>query len=243
VKHFSNQNWYELLEVSTDATADDIGRAVKRMSQTFSDDNNALYGLVEADEVQMLRQRIKQASLTLLNAPARAAYDRSLGIMDMREPAPLMLVRTSPTETLPGNATPMLLTEVFQEKSSQFSALHRPSGDISGTQGEVRNHIDDVNQALPATADVPAPVTQVSDADISGAMLAKVRTAMGLTLKQLAERTKISVKHLEHIEQQQFGQLPANVYLKGMLMSLSRELKLDGLQVTRNYLAAMGRSR
>jgi cytoskeletal protein RodZ len=42
--------------------------------------------------------------------------------------------------------------------------------------------------------------------------------------------------HLENIEADRFGALPAPVYLRGILMSLARELRLDGQKVARSYL-------
>jgi cytoskeletal protein RodZ len=59
----------------------------------------------------------------------------------------------------------------------------------------------------------------------------------GLTLLQLGERTRIGVKHLENVEADRYDALPAAVYLRGILMSVARELGLDGLRVSKSYLA------
>lgn len=72
--------------------------------------------------------------------------------------------------------------------------------------------------------------------EINGDLLKQVRLARGLSLTQVADRTRISVKHLENIEGDRYDALPAGVYLRGMLMSLARELGLDGLRVSRSYL-------
>jgi cytoskeletal protein RodZ len=53
---------------------------------------------------------------------------------------------------------------------------------------------------------------------------------------QLSERTKVTRHHLENIEADRFKALPAPVYLRGILMSLARELRLDGQKVARSYL-------
>jgi cytoskeletal protein RodZ len=70
-----------------------------------------------------------------------------------------------------------------------------------------------------------------------GALLKRVREARGLSLQILSERTRIGVRHLENVEADRYAQLPAVVYLRGMLMSLSRELGIDGLKVSKSYLA------
>ncbi|MBK9517400.1 MAG: helix-turn-helix domain-containing protein [Anaeromyxobacter sp.] len=67
-------------------------------------------------------------------------------------------------------------------------------------------------------------------------MLRQVREARGLTLPQLSERTKVTRHHLENIEAEKFAALPAGVYLRGILLSLARELRLDGQRVARSYL-------
>jgi len=56
----------------------------------------------------------------------------------------------------------------------------------------------------------------------------------------VAERTRITRHHLENIEQDRFPALPAPVYLRGIIMSLARELRLDGQKVARSYLDRMG---
>jgi cytoskeletal protein RodZ len=71
---------------------------------------------------------------------------------------------------------------------------------------------------------------------INGDLLKQVRMAKGLSLIQVAERTRIGVKHLENVEGDRYDALPAAVYLRGILMNLARELGLDGLRVSKSYL-------
>jgi hypothetical protein len=70
----------------------------------------------------------------------------------------------------------------------------------------------------------------------TGEVLRQIREARGITLPQLAERTKVTRHHIENIEADRYGLLPAPVYLRGILMSLARELRLDGQKVARSYL-------
>jgi cytoskeletal protein RodZ len=86
-----------------------------------------------------------------------------------------------------------------------------------------------------------APQPEVPEGSAwSGELLRRVREARGLTLQQLAERTRITRHHLENIEQDRFKALPAPVYLRGIILSLARELRLDGQKVARAYLDRMG---
>ena len=70
----------------------------------------------------------------------------------------------------------------------------------------------------------------------SGEQIRKAREARGLTIAQLAERTRITRHHIENVEADRFEKLPAAVYLRGIVMSLARELRLDGQKVARSYL-------
>jgi hypothetical protein len=74
---------------------------------------------------------------------------------------------------------------------------------------------------------------------VTGDALRRVREAHGLSLKELEGRTKIGHWHLDNIEREKFSALPAQVYLRGFLMSLARELKLDPVRVSKSYLEQM----
>ncbi len=82
----------------------------------------------------------------------------------------------------------------------------------------------------------PRPYEIPEGVEINGDLLKQVRMAKGLSLVQVADRTRIGVKHLENVEGDRYDALPAAVYLRGILMNLARELGLDGLRVSRSYL-------
>ncbi|SDE45181.1 helix-turn-helix domain-containing protein [Myxococcus virescens] len=83
----------------------------------------------------------------------------------------------------------------------------------------------------PRIPDIP------SDAEFNGELLRQVREARGVTLQQVADRTRITRMHLENVEADRYNLLPPSVYLRGILMSLARELGLDPLRVSKSYLA------
>jgi cytoskeletal protein RodZ len=61
---------------------------------------------------------------------------------------------------------------------------------------------------------------------------------------QLSDRTKLSRQHIEFVEAERFADLPVAVYLRGIVMCIARELRLDGQKVARSYLErAAGNSR
>jgi cytoskeletal protein RodZ len=85
----------------------------------------------------------------------------------------------------------------------------------------------------------PRDVLVPEGAAWTGEMLRRVREARGLTIAQVSERTKVTRHHLENLENDRFERLPAPVYLRGILLSVARELRLDGPRVARSYLERM----
>jgi hypothetical protein len=80
-----------------------------------------------------------------------------------------------------------------------------------------------------------------ADAEFNGELLRLVRESYGLSLQQVAERTRITRIHLENVEADRYDKLPATVYLRGILMNLARELRLDPARVSKTYLLAAQR--
>ncbi|ATB32974.1 helix-turn-helix domain-containing protein [Melittangium boletus] len=95
---------------------------------------------------------------------------------------------------------------------------------------QVAMKVRDSRTRLKTIVDVPA------DAEFNGELLRKVREGRSVSLQLLAERTRISVRHVENIEADRYDVLPASVYLRGILMSIARELGLDPLRVSRSYM-------
>ena len=89
----------------------------------------------------------------------------------------------------------------------------------------------------PIPSSVPAaPPAPVEGTTWSGEVLRQIREARGISLQQVSERTKVTRHHIENIEADRFELLPAAVYLRGILLSIARELRLDGQKVARSYL-------
>ena len=71
----------------------------------------------------------------------------------------------------------------------------------------------------------------------NGELLRQLREARGLSLQLLSDRTRISRAHLENVEADRYPLLPPTVYLRGILVSLARELRVEPQWVARSYLA------
>ncbi|HET7753653.1 MAG TPA: helix-turn-helix transcriptional regulator, partial [Anaeromyxobacteraceae bacterium] len=162
----------------------------------------------------------------------------------------LPLARIEPVVRLVGPTAPaamaerpILLTEVVVPPAVERTAHAAPP-----TVAEPTAHAAPPAAPEP-TADVAPPTAGEGSADAaprefvppsdgrwSGDALRAARESAGFTLTQLADRTKVTRYHLEHIEGELYDRLPSYVYLRGILLTVARELRLDGNRVARSYL-------
>ncbi len=73
-----------------------------------------------------------------------------------------------------------------------------------------------------------------------GRELKQVREKIGLELQTVSKETKISLKILECLEDENYEKLPPLVYLKGFLKSYAQCLGLDPQKVVEGYIQSMG---
>jgi flagellar biosynthesis protein FlhG len=76
-----------------------------------------------------------------------------------------------------------------------------------------------------------------ASAEITGAFLRKVRELRGLELNDISQRTKISERYLRALEEEQFSEMPAAVYVRGYVTEYARALRLDPQRAAESYLA------
>lgn len=90
----------------------------------------------------------------------------------------------------------------------------------------------------PATLAVRPPMPEISPAtEFSGPLLRQIREAIGVELREIAERSKIGMAYLHALEGEVFAKLPAAVYVRGFLAQYARALGLDAERVKQTYLA------
>jgi cytoskeletal protein RodZ len=70
-----------------------------------------------------------------------------------------------------------------------------------------------------------------------GAMLRSARERRGLSLDELAYRTKISVRVLRSIESNAFDRVPQGIFTRGYLRAYAQEVGLDPTATVEQYLA------
>jgi cytoskeleton protein RodZ len=71
-----------------------------------------------------------------------------------------------------------------------------------------------------------------------GERLRREREMRGITLDEIAESTKISRRHLESLEKEDFDSLPGGIFNRGFVRAYARYLGIDEEQAVADYAAA-----
>ncbi|HEY5950173.1 MAG TPA: helix-turn-helix domain-containing protein [Kofleriaceae bacterium] len=89
----------------------------------------------------------------------------------------------------------------------------------------------------PATLTIRPPMPDIHPrTEFSGPLLRQIREAVGVELREIAEKSKIGMAYLQALEGEVFTKLPAPVYVRGFLAEYARALGLDAERVKQTYL-------
>lgn len=79
------------------------------------------------------------------------------------------------------------------------------------------------------------PAVERPDADVGG-RLRRAREARGMSLREIADTTKLSVAALEALEKNDISRLPGGIFSRAFVRSYAAEVGLDTEQVVRDFL-------
>ena len=230
IKRIEDLNYYELLEVSPRATSQEIHKAYERVRRVYEPNSIALYSLFSPEETAAITQRIEEAYRTLVYERNRKLYDESLrGQKD--ELPDLPPLPSDPANQPRQDQLPFPSEPVYQPRPVQ-PALTLPSEN---------RYVSMQEQLVPPPAPpktVHEPVTPVSQfiADFTGPAIKMLREQHGLTLRNIAEMTKVGTRYLECIEDELYDRLPARAYTRGFLMLYAKALGCDPGRMASDYL-------
>lgn len=72
--------------------------------------------------------------------------------------------------------------------------------------------------------------------EYTGPALREIRETLGLDIREISLRTKVSHTNLHFVEAENYAHLPAQVYLKGFVSEYAKCLGLDALRVLEDYV-------
>jgi len=152
-----------------------------------------------------------------------------------RRPEPVPFHRSEGGETTANLRRP---------ETSEPRVVPLPSRVEAPTPEPVLRVVDGSRSSAPVVM-MPSRKKQVSAEDIarlvdqlgySGALLKQVREARGMTLQEVSDTTRISVKYLEAIEGDHYDHLPSATFVRGYVREMARLLELDDESVVAGYM-------
>jgi len=78
MKHFQNQNHYDMLEVAPHATDQEIREAFERLKQVYTPNSPGVHDLFTPEELNVIRSQVEEAYRVLSDPRYRLEYDLML---------------------------------------------------------------------------------------------------------------------------------------------------------------------
>jgi curved DNA-binding protein CbpA len=225
---------YELLEVKRHATIGEVDRAYRIAEQTYAEGSLALYSVFENRDAAAIRERLDEAFRVLSDPDLRGAYDQ-----ENPEAAPQF---ASPSAS-PGS--PASFGNRGEEQVVMFGdplpidAAWAPEGLTSDHPLQPLSGFDPIEQ-LGAQDEAVEEFDALEDdgrGEFDGVRLRRNRLFRGYEIDDIASVTKVSTSHLRNIEDENFGDLPADVYVRGFVTAYAQTIGLDPKVVVPSYMA------
>lgn len=242
------KNYYEVLEIPANARSEEIYHSYQRAKSAYSLDSIALYSLMSPEECRNVLELVEEAYSILSDPTKRKRYDEARGLN--RE-------FNSMNYNALSDRTPPVRGEFSGQKNASVSANSEftLNSQTTGSDISVNGHGHSNNSGV-NTTNVNKLVTQkrfaldyVVNADFekqiedetefTGDFLRKIREYKNLDLDRLSDMTKVSRMYLQGIEMEDFGKLPAPVYVRGFVFQYAKCLKLKPEVVANSYVTRM----
>lgn len=259
MKSILSQDHYSLLEVHRFAPKSEIVKAYHRLKAAFDPESLATYSLFSADEARLIAARIDEAFRVLIDERKKEVYDRWLQSREKGEDLPEpVFARDAASDAAVATAVASSGTSEIKPFSPRKGPVLRPvpPGGFPDAQrtgsGQAAAAAAPVPVAAPVAAPAPSPVPAAvvpasapppaaiadeeqmkailaGNRDRDGAFYRSLREARGATLQHVADKTKISIMYLRFIEENNYRDLPAPVYLRGFLVQIGKYYRVEGV--------------
>lgn len=235
--NFDSKNYYETLEVSQNASLQEIHDAYNRARNAYSTDSVALYSLMTQDECERILEQIEEAYSVLGIAEKRREYDRIRGFNQEHTPDGFNEKVKNIPEYKPRSSLNAMLTETSNMQHSQDKEEFQYN-QMSTSRSEM--HISKVaafkkfGLEYEVNNDFEQEIENATEFD--GEFLKKIREYKNVTIERMADMTRISKTYIRNIEDNDFQKLPAEVYTRGFVYQYAKCLKLNPELVATSFL-------
>ncbi len=209
MKPYKDQNYYEILDIQTDASPFEIRHAFQETFELYQSDSTVSYSFFSEEERKEILCRLEEAYLHLIDAKSRHAYDQILVENGFMEEG-----------------------KQFQDKSKAPIPIYQSMNrHIGHTQSALQ-----LNSDRPQAAQLVA-VQELLEKDIlTGHDLRTIRLAKGVALDKIENESKIKISMLQAIEDDDYERLPPLAYLKGFIKLYAQCLQIDDNIVVSAYI-------
>ena len=231
-------NYYQVLDISTGVSHNEILHAYNRAKRAYSGDSLASYSLMDSEASASMLEEIEAAYVVLGNPNKRREYDMSMGfetwvdddIVSRQTFGPTdPVLRSSAAETIPTTASAASKPE---KKTGGGAKLHVLSSAVAARS---------MPEQSPNFEPNPEFEKRIQEtAQVDGAFLKAVRIYRCLSPDQLATRCKLTSGHVIAIEDEDAERLHEPVYLRGHVSMMARELSFPNPDnIARAYITRL----
>jgi DnaJ-class molecular chaperone len=207
MKPLQEQTHYEVLDVSPNASAYEIGRAHKEACSLYAEHALASYTFFSADEREAVLTRIQEAYSVLSDARGRAAYDLSIDIIRKAGDFP---AGTSKSNGGNGNGRASAAETALRDKIRR--------GAVNGEAKRIARRLAGAGQ-------------------VTGNDLKLLREAMGLGVEEIEAGSTVGTGLIPTLEADRFQDLPSWLNLRESLMAYAELLQTDKEKIVGGYMA------
>lgn len=208
MKSFENSNYYELLDIQPNVSQFQVRRAYKKAMELYREESMVSYSLFLDSRRKQMLAMLENAFTTLIDRYSRYKYD-------------LQLVKNG-----------FMTREEFSAESKAIALARERKGAAEKVE-------------LTAVLSKRLKMDVISTSVLSGILekevftgndLKQMRMELGISLKNIAEHTKIRIPLLKAIEDEEYDKLPSRFHLKNFLRAYVNCLVVDADVIVERYL-------
>ena len=216
--HTADKNYYEVLEVNTTVSPDDLYKGYQRAKNAYSNDSLALYSLMSQDECDQILNLIEDAYGILSDPEKRKQYDAAKGInSDMSD-----------------NQRRGFVHSDSEDEKAEFMKDQNTTRSDSMTKIVAKQKF---SLEYLQNDELELEIEQCTE--FTGQFLQKIREYKNVDINRMSEMTKVSKTYLKNIEAEEYDKLPATVYVRGFVYQYAKCLKLNPEMVANSFLTRL----
>ncbi len=237
-------NYYDVLEIPTNASQEQILQAYNSALIAYSEDSVAIYSLMSSDDCKVFRNKIEEAYTILGNPEKRRAYDTMRGL------GPATLHSSSQEDQkakLPKFNFEEEVVSLHASGNEDFGREQRsksPSA-ILHIKNNSSVNVDEARKKFALNYSLNDAIENriAHSVDFDGKFLKEIREYKNVSLEKMSEMTRIMKTYLLYIENDEYAKLPATAYIRGFVFQYAKHLKLNTDIVANSYVQRVKQTR